>query len=476
MIKTLRNRLILSHVLPMLVIIPLIGLALTYILESRVLLPGLANELVGDAQLFADIASEQVEIWQNPLIAQALLNQASPNFRARVLLLTSSGKLLAASQPEELQSSNISSQDLAALKNGGIVTHINYSRQQKAEIINVLAPVNTSNHVFVGIVQMSYHFDSVAQDFYQLRYLVFAVVALGLLAGAGMGYALAVSIDRPIQQATQAVVDLSYGEQVERLPEEGPVEIQSLLKAVNVLTGRLQSMEQSRRQLLANLVHELGRPLGAVRSAIMALAQGADRDPELKADLISGLDDETARLQKLVEDLSHLHGQVLGTLELDRKDFNFAEWLNRLLPTWRESALSKYLRWEESIPEKLPAIYADPVRLGQAVGNIISNAIKFTPTNGLITVSAGQAADQVWLSVQDTGPGISAEEQKKIFKPFFRGNQGRRFPQGMGLGLSITRDIMDAHGGHIELDSAPGVGTTIKLIIPVRHGLETAEV
>ncbi len=469
MIKTLRNRLILSHVLPMLVIIPLIGIALIYILEARVLLPGLANELEGDAQLFADIASEQVEIWQNPLIAQALLNQASPNFRARVLLLSSNGSLLAASQPEGLQSSSISANDLNTLQTGEVVTHINYSQQQKAEIINVLAPVITSNNVFVGIVQMSYHFDTVAQDFFQLRYLVFAVVVLGLLAGAAMGYVLAVSIDKPIQQATQAVVDLSYGERGDRLPEQGPEEIRSLLKAVNFLTGRLQSMEQSRRQLLANLVHELGRPLGAVRSAIMALAQGADRDPQLKNDLITGLDDETERLQKLVEDLSHLHGQVLGTLELDRKEFNFTEWLNRLLPTWREAALSKYLRWEERVPKELPAIYADPIRLGQAVGNIISNAIKFTPTNGIITVSAGQETDSVWLSVHDTGPGISSEEQEKIFKPFFRGNQGRRFPQGMGLGLSITRDIMDAHGGQIELDSAPGIGTTIKLVIPVKQ-------
>jgi two-component system sensor histidine kinase BaeS len=203
------------------------------------------------------------------------------------------------------------------------------------------------------------------------------------------------------------------------------------------------------------------------------LAQGADRDPELKADLISGLDDETARLQKLVEDLSHLHGQVLGSLELDLKKFEFAEWLNRLLPTWREEALSKYLRWQESIPDNLPELYADPIRLGQAFGNIISNAIKFTPTNGVITVSAGHAADQVWLSVQDTGPGISMEEQEKIFKPFFRGNQGRRFPQGMGLGLSITRDIMDAHGGQIVLDSAPGLGTTIKLIIPIKWSMES---
>ena len=472
MIKTLRNRLILSHVLPMLVIIPLIGIALVYILETRILLPGLANELEGDAQLFADIASEQVEIWQDPLVAQSLLNQASPNFRARVLLLTSNGQLLATSQPEGLQTSSITSQDLNALKNNQVVTHINYSRQQRAEIINVLAPVITSNHVFVGIVQMSYHFDTVAQEFYQLRYLIFAVVAFGLLAGAGMGYVLAISIDRPIQQVTQAVVDLSYGEHGNRLPEEGPEEIRSLLKAVNSLTGRLRSMEQSRRQLLANLVHELGRPLGAVRSAIMALAQGADRDPELKADLISGLDDETARLQKLVEDLSHLHGQVLGSLELDRKEFDFSEWLSRLLPTWREAALSKYLRWQESIPDNLPEVYADPIRLGQAFGNIISNAIKFTPTNGVVTVSAGQTAEQAWLSVQDTGPGISIEEQEKIFKPFFRGNQGRRFPQGMGLGLSITRDIMDAHGGQVVLDSAPGVGTTIKLIIPIKRSLE----
>ena len=131
--------------------------------------------------------------------------------------------------------------------------------------------------------------------------------------------------------------------------------------------------------------------------------------------------------------------------------------------------MSKYLRWEESIPKELPMVYADPIRLGQAVGNIISNAIKFTPTNGIITISAGGDADQAWLSVCDTGPGMSNEEQEKLFKPFYRGNRSRRFPQGMGLGLSITRDIMTAHGGQIELDSAPGIGTTVKLVIPTKE-------
>jgi len=250
------------------------------------------------------------------------------------------------------------------------------------------------------------------------------------------------------------------------LVEKGPEEIQELLHSVNVLVARLYSLEQSRRQLLANLVHELGRPLGALRSAIQALFRGAAQDPQLLDELAMGMDGEAARLQNIVEDLAHLHDQVLGTLELNRAPTVLQDWLPGVLVPWQEAATEKRLEWKTEIPAGLPAVEIDQMRFAQVIGNLASNAVKYTPAGGSVTVDAGQEAGQVWLRFSDSGPGITPQEQEKIFIPFYRGSPGKRIKQGMGLGLSISKDLVTAHGGHISVESSPGAGSRFTVWLP----------
>jgi signal transduction histidine kinase len=262
---------------------------------------------------------------------------------------------------------------------------------------------------------------------------------------------------------------LAYGESHEELNEQGPEEIRGLMRAVNILVGRLHSLELARRQLLANLVHELGRPLGALRSAIQALAKGAGSDPQLLSELTTGMDEETIRLQRLLEDLAHLHDQVLGSLELNREAVELSEWLPKVLLPWQEAAAEKHLIWDVQVPPRLPVLQIDQVRFAQVIGNLASNAIKYTPSGGRVQISAGQEDQQAWIRVSDSGPGISEEEQKKIFLPFYRGDQGRRFKQGMGLGLSIAHDLTVAHGGRLEVESKPGSGSTFTVWLPLQN-------
>jgi signal transduction histidine kinase len=211
----------------------------------------------------------------------------------------------------------------------------------------------------------------------------------------------------------------------------------------------------------------LGRPLGAIRSAVQALLKGANKDPQLSSDLLTGLDGETSRLQRLLEDLAGLHDQVLGKLELNRGSVQLNEWLAGTLSPWEAAAREKGLGWEAKIPSGLPVILMDPDRMAQAVGNLLSNAVKFTPTGGKVTVVVEFMNEQLIVQVADTGPGIPIEEQNKIFQPFYRGAHGRRIVQGMGLGLSIARDIIAAHGGEIDLQSIPGTGSRFTLRMPV---------
>jgi len=199
---------------------------------------------------------------------------------------------------------------------------------------------------------------------------------------------------------------------------------------------------------------------------IEALSHGADRDPQFYAELLEGMDQEAARLQRLLEDLSHLYEQALGMLELDHQNLDLTTWLPGMLTPWKQAALGKHLHWELGIPESLPMVRADPLRLDQVIGNLVSNAIKFTPTGGTVKIDAGETGSYIWIRISDTGPGIPPESQEKIFEPFVRDGQGRRFPQGMGLGLSIARELLNAHGGKLELESQLGLGSRFTIWLP----------
>jgi signal transduction histidine kinase len=200
---------------------------------------------------------------------------------------------------------------------------------------------------------------------------------------------------------------------------------------------------------------------------IEALSHGANRDPQFYDELLAGMDLETSRLQRLLEDLSHLHEQALGVLELDHQPLDLVTWLPETLNPWQQAALQKRLHWELKLPESLPVVQADPLRLGQVIGNLVSNAIKFTPSGGTVMTEVGTDDQQVWIRVSDTGPGIPPDLQEKMFEPFVRGGQGRRFPQGMGLGLSIARELVEAHGGRLELESDAGLGSKFKVWLPL---------
>jgi two-component system sensor histidine kinase BaeS len=467
--NTLRTRLILSHLLPTLIIIPLMGIALVYVLETQVLLVSLANELEGQAVLVAEMANEQAGIWHNPAQAGAFVSRMSPHLTARVMLLDSRGYLLASSDPGDASRSG-QLFELPGLTNalaGETKVRVDYRQVLYAEVADVLVPVVGQDRQVMGIVRLTHQLAGIYERFLRLRYFILGVLVGGLLLGAAVGWVLALNLERPLRQVTQAVYDLVSGERSTWLPERGPEEIRLLLHAVNTLVERLGALERARRQLLANLVHELGRPLGALRSATQALLGGADQDTALRQELLVSMDGEVGRLQRLLEDLAHLHDQVLGALELDRRLIPLNDWLRSVLAPWREAAQDKGLNWEVTVPTDLPALEFDPDRLAQAVSNLLSNAIKYTPPGGSVAVGAGLEDGAAWIQVSDTGPGIWPEEQAGIFTPFYRGRSAGRFPQGMGLGLTIARDLVVAHGGRLEVDSTPGQGSRFTIWLPL---------
>lgn len=470
MFRSLRNRLILSHILPLIVVSLLTGTALIYVLETRFLLPRLAENLVGDARLLAEISRSEYELWGNPFMFGRMLDRVGLDPAVRVMFLSPDGQMLYSSESGDIARLGVILEPvgLRSAQLGEEVVLTNYSALRPHNVLlEVLRPViDPQGQQVIGIVRLTYRLASAFELFIQFRYLIVYVLVFGLLLGAVLGSLLALNISRPVRQVTQAIYDVAQGASRDPLVEKGPEEIRAQIRAVNYLVERLHNLEEARRQLLANLVHELGRPLGALRSAIQAIAKGAGSDPDLLDDLIGGMDEEAAQLEHVLGDLAHLHGQGLGPLELDRQAIELGEWLPRVLRPFEEMANDKGLSWQVNLPPDLPPVYGDPLRLAQVVGNLASNAIKYTPTGGAVTTSAGTHDGDLWIKVSDTGPSIPADEQEKIFVPFYRGSQGRRIKQGMGLGLTIARDLVQAHGGRISLESTPGEGSQFTVWLP----------
>jgi len=465
--RSLRTRLILSHILPLLVVIPLVGVVLAYLLETQVLLAGLSNELERQATLVATLATDYPQIWYDPLQSQAFVARIGELLTAKVMLLDAKGVLLASTDvaDQALLGQQLRIPGFREVLFSGAVVRVDYGEEPGTGAAEVLVPV-TINRQIVGVIRLTDPLSSVYERFPRTRTFIKWVLVGGLVIGIGIGWFLAVDLERPLRRATQAIFRMAGGQPLAALPEQGPEDVRLLLRAFNTLTEQLQNMEKARERLLANLMHELGRPLGALLSAIQALAGGAEKDPAIRQELLEGMDAEVRRMRHLLNDLIHLHDQTLGPLQLERKPTALHSWLAQILGPWREAAQDKGLCWQTDFPADLPTLEIDPDRLAQALGNIVSNAIKYTPPGGEVSLSAGIEDTEIWIRVRDSGPGIAPEDQERIFIPFYRGPADRRFPQGMGLGLSIARDLVNAHGGRIEVQSALGAGSAFTIWLP----------
>ncbi len=454
--RTLRSRLILSHILPLLLVIPLLGLVLIYVIETQVVLASVRKDVVQQAELIAMFTGNYPELWKESDVAQEFIKLVSVQ-TTHLAILDARGAVLAtdtdqASQP--MFPSDTMKKEVDGVLAGEPYPHTLHDVIVGTTTVTTWAPVYGDDKQVKGVIQLTQELDTLADDLQNLRYWISIVLLVALLLGMSVGLWLALNLERPLRRVTGAVHKLAHGERLtEPLTEQGPQEVRLLLNAFNVLNKQLRTLERARRDMLANLVHELARPLGSVQAAVDALRSGADQDERFRNELLAGIAGEVRRLGRLIDSLAELHGQILGTFELKRRPIALDEWLRNVLSPWQASAASANLIWQSDIPDKLPTISLDPDRFGQVLGNLLSNAIKYTPKGGTLTVQAGHEKNQVWVRVSDTGLGILPKEQKRIFQPFYRSRAHKRFPQGMGLGLTITQEIVAAHGGRLDLES-----------------------
>ena len=307
-----------------------------------------------------------------------------------------------------------------------------------------------------------------------------ALVAFGLLIGGTAIGALVIFRParrrlRALQDATQA---LGAGVVGTRAPETGGDEVTSLARAFNDMATQLEqrslaleNADRTRRQLLADVSHELTTPLAAIRGYVETLTMsdvpldGRTRDRYLGIVL-----DETGRLEHIVGDLLDLARLEGGGGSLKREDVSIALLLERVRHRHEPTVREKGITLETTQDPAAVSLVGDQNRLEQALQNLVANAVRHTPGGGTVRVHATRAQDQVLLVVEDTGPGIPPEHLPRVFDRFYKVDESRSgtaVPSGSGLGLSIVRAIVIRHGGRVDVTNVPGGGARFEISLPI---------
>ena len=285
----------------------------------------------------------------------------------------------------------------------------------------------------------------------------------GLVAGAValvLGSVLARQLTAPIRDLTDAAHLLAEGEAAQ-VQVHGQDEIGELGLAFNQMSRSLDRQEALRRNLMADIAHELRTPITVIRGDLEALLDGVfEPTPEA----LASLHEETLMLSRLVDDLRALAQAEAGQLQLEREPTDLAELLRGVVASFDLMAESQGQTLDLELLARPLVVDADRQRVRQVVANLVSNALRHAPESGRVTVSALWAPDEARVSVSDDGPGIAPEDLAHLFDRFWRGGTPRA--EGSGLGLAISRELVRAHGGRIWVESALDQGTTFYFTLP----------
>lgn len=268
---------------------------------------------------------------------------------------------------------------------------------------------------------------------------------------------------KPLRQIFGAIDSVSEGNLAVRVPDDNSPQFGELIKRFNKMVGELERAEQQRRNLTADIAHELRTPLHIIQGNLEGLLDGVYQPTPQH---INATLDETRLLTRLVNDLQTLSLAESGHLPLHRTRFLLADLIHDITASFSSQAEAQNISLKTNIPDPEQTLTADYDRLNQVLSNLVSNALRHTPSGGEISIEAAGAERRVRIQVKDTGSGISSEDLPFIFDRFWRGDRSRTARSHSGLGLAIARQLVHAHGGTIEAQSVLGLGSVFIVELP----------
>ncbi len=306
-----------------------------------------------------------------------------------------------------------------------------------------------------------------------------------------LGILITRSIALPLQKIAGAAGAVAAGDYEHRLPEKGPPEIKRVAASFNVMAGQVEASQQATRDFVSNVSHELKTPLTSIQGFSQAIMEGATQDEVARRRAAGIIHHEAARMSRLVEDLLDLARIDSGQVVMRKTPLDLSQILSstveRLLPQAVKKDVKLATDWD-----RLPQIVGDGDRLAQVFTNFLDNAVKHTPSGGRVaikgtiakglprlrrmqaglalrdaTTTRSERGDFVEVNISDTGPGIPPDDLARIFERFYQVDKSRKRGRGTGLGLSIAKEIIEAHGGYVRAESIPEVGTKFTVFLPI---------
>lgn len=290
---------------------------------------------------------------------------------------------------------------------------------------------------------------------------------LGLALSLVVSLVLARTLTRPMRELETATGRLAAGDFDQRVPVRADDELGRVARGFNHMAARLGELKRERQELYASVSHELRTPVTSIRGFAQALEEGVGTPAENRRHLAI-IQEESARLERLVNDLFQLARLEAGQITFEWQRVDLGRLAGQAVEKLRTQAEQNGVTLAFIGPEHELGVRADPDRIDQVLGNLVQNALRFTPRGGQITVRAERDADRGQVSVSDTGPGIPEKDLELVFDRFYTVDRSRaRSKAGTGLGLAIAREIVEAHGGVIRAGRAEEGGALLTFTIPL---------
>jgi signal transduction histidine kinase len=320
------------------------------------------------------------------------------------------------------------------------------------------------NGRLLGVLRLSLTLTQFQNQFQAVMFTVLATLGVTLLLCGTISAWFARSLATPVLAMRNFAVRLGGGHFGEKLMISASDELNELAFELNRMSERLASLDNERRAFLANASHELRTPVSNVKVTLEALEMGAGQDPELRQRFTRTALDETERLSRLIQDLLDLGRLDAGVVPLEKEYVSLQYLIGRAIQAIELRMQRHSITIKCSVPDV--QIYGDPERLLQAFLNLLDNAMKYSTSQSNISLLGRLENKWLTLKIHDQGTGISEGDLPHIFEEFYTGDASRK-KGGTGLGLTIAKRIVEAHGGRISAHSAAGQGTTFTLYFPL---------
>ncbi|MBD5559996.1 MAG: HAMP domain-containing histidine kinase [Clostridia bacterium] len=319
----------------------------------------------------------------------------------------------------------------------------------------------------IGAVLFSTSVQDVVDTAEMLQRNMFMVFLLGLAAVLAATIVLTRYIARPVQQLTQTALRVAAGDWTSRVAVTGSGEVAELGRTFNMMCDRLQNVDVQRSEFVSDASHELKTPLASMKILVESLLYQDQVPEEIYKDFLADINKEIDRLTRLITDLLLLSKMDTENAVLNIAEVNVARAVEESTDALAPIARQRGVRIILKVPPEL-TLECDPLKLRQALNNLIENAIKYSGSEGFVEISAAESGQEICIQVRDNGVGMPKEDLPHIFERFYRVDKARsRETGGTGLGLHIVRRVALMHGGRVEVDSQVGEGSTFRLCLPL---------